>query len=277
MTDASPGDRRPTPAQVAANRMNAQRSTGPRTPAGRARSSQNAMKHGIYARTDIAVERGPFAEDPEEVASTLKELVQALAPRDVLEVFRANRIALLQLQERRVDGCESALLQEEPGLAKQRMQLADEVIEDVRDHVAVWNAARFGDATTQEAQEGDEPPWELMAVWLRGSLERKVHVRGLWDEEHEPTDNTQWRRAFERIARHSYPSPDDMAAFLCVHRDREFAESELRAHGARRRAAMASLSTLEECNRMRARITHELMRQWAMYELLRSREIPTEE
>ena len=34
-------------AQMEANRRNAQHSTGPRTSAGRSRSSQNALKHGF--------------------------------------------------------------------------------------------------------------------------------------------------------------------------------------------------------------------------------------
>jgi hypothetical protein len=37
-------------AQVLANRSNAQKSTGPRTPEGKAVVSQNAVKHGLLAR-----------------------------------------------------------------------------------------------------------------------------------------------------------------------------------------------------------------------------------
>ena len=40
-------------AQLAANRANAQKSTGPRTEEGKAASSQNAVKHGLYAYTDV--------------------------------------------------------------------------------------------------------------------------------------------------------------------------------------------------------------------------------
>lgn len=40
-----------TPAQIAANRRNALKSTGPRTAAGKARSRMNALKHGLRAAT----------------------------------------------------------------------------------------------------------------------------------------------------------------------------------------------------------------------------------
>lgn len=40
-----------TEKQIAANRRNATRSTGPRTAAGKQRSSQNSLKHGLTAHT----------------------------------------------------------------------------------------------------------------------------------------------------------------------------------------------------------------------------------
>src|SRR6185312_15677742 len=39
-----------TPAQIAANRRNARKSTGPVTEAGKAAASQNALRHGLTAR-----------------------------------------------------------------------------------------------------------------------------------------------------------------------------------------------------------------------------------
>lgn len=40
-----------TDSQIEANRRNFRRSTGPRTDAGKARSSANATRHGILAKT----------------------------------------------------------------------------------------------------------------------------------------------------------------------------------------------------------------------------------
>jgi len=53
-----------SPARLAANTTNAQHSTGPRTPEGQARSSQNARTHGLTARDLIVApnEREEFEE-----------------------------------------------------------------------------------------------------------------------------------------------------------------------------------------------------------------------
>jgi hypothetical protein len=76
-----------TPAQAAANLANAQQSTGPRTEAGKAASSRNALKHGLTAKTVLLpgedeaaylkMCEGMFATFA-PVATPEKELVQLL-------------------------------------------------------------------------------------------------------------------------------------------------------------------------------------------------------
>ncbi len=48
-----------TPRQVEANRLNARKSTGPRTAAGKDRSRMNAVTHGLSARTLILPDEDP--------------------------------------------------------------------------------------------------------------------------------------------------------------------------------------------------------------------------
>lgn len=43
----------PSPAQYAANRLNAEKSRGATSPEGKARSSMNALRHGLTARVVV--------------------------------------------------------------------------------------------------------------------------------------------------------------------------------------------------------------------------------
>lgn len=69
-----------TPAQIAANRANAQLSTGPQTEAGRAASSQNAASHLLTSKTRVAL---PGEEDA--FASHLEGYLQRYQPADAPE------------------------------------------------------------------------------------------------------------------------------------------------------------------------------------------------
>src|ERR1035441_4419506 len=81
-----------SPDQLAANRANAANSSGPRTPEGKLRSSQNARKHGFTAST-FAVVR---LEDLNEVANLREDLVNLYHPVNSQELFALERVALAQ-------------------------------------------------------------------------------------------------------------------------------------------------------------------------------------
>jgi len=71
-----------TPAQIIANQQNAQSSTGPRTPEGKARVSQNAIKHGLTSKHLI------IREDEQEEFAALQDLLLAeLAPQGAIETI----------------------------------------------------------------------------------------------------------------------------------------------------------------------------------------------
>jgi len=69
-----------SPAQLAANAANAQHSTGPRTPEGQARSSQNARTHGLTAR-DLVI----APDEREEFEELLNDYQASVQPQDAAQ------------------------------------------------------------------------------------------------------------------------------------------------------------------------------------------------
>jgi hypothetical protein len=85
-------------AQMLANRINAQKSTGPRTPEGKATVAQNAVKHGLLAQR--AVIRG---EDPAEFELYRDQMLGDLAPAGAVEVMLAERVVSMSWRLRRAE------------------------------------------------------------------------------------------------------------------------------------------------------------------------------
>jgi hypothetical protein len=81
-----------SPKRLAANRANAAKSTGPRTPVGKAHSSQNARKH-IFTGSTFAVVR---LEDLQEIARLRDDLIAVYQPVNSQELFALERVALAQ-------------------------------------------------------------------------------------------------------------------------------------------------------------------------------------
>jgi hypothetical protein len=93
-----------TPAQIEANCHNAARSTGPRTAGGKARSSRNALRHGL--RSELPVLPG---EDPRGWEEHRAGILRSLAPAGPLEAELAGRVALSLWRLRRVAVYETAV------------------------------------------------------------------------------------------------------------------------------------------------------------------------
>jgi hypothetical protein len=85
-------------AQIAANRRNAAKSTGPRTTEGKAAVSQNALKHGLLARD--AVIKG---EDPGQFEFYRDRMLGELAPVGMMESVLAERAVGLSWRLRRAE------------------------------------------------------------------------------------------------------------------------------------------------------------------------------
>jgi hypothetical protein len=94
-----------TQKQIEANRLNAQRSTGPRTPEGRAKSSQNALRYGLTAAQIIV--RG---ESENDFLAYYAKRYAVLDPRDFVEEGLAERIITCEWRLRRAYRAEAGLM-----------------------------------------------------------------------------------------------------------------------------------------------------------------------
>jgi hypothetical protein len=91
--------------QLAANRANAALSTGPRTPEGKARSSQNARKHGFTASNFGILAMA----DLDEIERLKQDLIAAHQPANNQELFALEQIAIAQQSLRRAARMEAGL------------------------------------------------------------------------------------------------------------------------------------------------------------------------
>ncbi len=95
-------------ARAAASRQNGAKSGGPMTPEGKARSAQNALKHGMRAQQHLVLPE----EDAAEFAALEAALLEELAPVGALQAVLARRVAVAAWRLARADRIEAELFEE---------------------------------------------------------------------------------------------------------------------------------------------------------------------
>ena len=156
------------------NRRNSQRSTGPRTQAGKEKVRFNGLKHGMTARSTVLP-----GEDPARFEAACRQLHDDLAPRDPLEAILVDRIAVATWQANRDDQVararreaelEHQALEQAGAQNRQVIALGQLLLEDLSQPMPSRPAARAG---------GAEHPAQLVALlestipgcdWLLGRL-----------------------------------------------------------------------------------------------------------
>jgi len=98
-----------TPAKSTANRKNALRSTGPRTPEGKAVAARNALRHGLLSR-EVLVPN----ESQEDLEAFGARLRAELCPVGELEALLVDRIVSSAWRLRRVLAVEAGLFSPPP-------------------------------------------------------------------------------------------------------------------------------------------------------------------
>jgi len=91
--------------QIAANRRNSRRSTGPKTEAGKKKSSRNALKHGLLSTSFLLP-----SEDPKEFAEFAAAMRDELGPAGTFESFFVDQIISACWRLRRAALIEAGIL-----------------------------------------------------------------------------------------------------------------------------------------------------------------------
>ena len=91
--------------RAATNRANSQHSTGPRTEPGKQRSSQNALRHGLTARTAVLP-----TEDPEAYQRHIQQFLDEYHPANATETQLVHELANTSWRLNRIPFLEAELL-----------------------------------------------------------------------------------------------------------------------------------------------------------------------
>ena len=81
-------------AAIAANRANAQRSTGPRTPAGKLKAASNSLKHGLYSMKNF----DNFIADHDDALAVATNFIEQFNPVTPTEVALVHQLIHMQLR-----------------------------------------------------------------------------------------------------------------------------------------------------------------------------------
>jgi len=95
----------PSEKQLKANRKNAQKSTGPKTPEGKAKSAQNATKHGLTATHNVIK-----GESQEEFDAHRQGFLDAFNPQTAVEHFLADHAASLAWRLKRANRIQNEIV-----------------------------------------------------------------------------------------------------------------------------------------------------------------------
>ncbi len=95
-----------TQAQILANRLNSEKSTGPKTPEGKAAVAKNATKHGLFARKDVVI-----SENQAEFDALRDDILIELAPAGTMETILAERIVSLTWRLKRAERMQNEVIE----------------------------------------------------------------------------------------------------------------------------------------------------------------------
>ena len=137
-----------SPAQIAASRRNGARSNGPVTPAGKARASRNALKHGLCAMEHLVLED----EVPADLEDLIAHFTDEVSAATEIEARLARRLAIAFWKGERAERIEVALFDAAPRIRPPHGGFQWEEA----DPLTTFDVRRFNAIRAQQAQLGRE-------------------------------------------------------------------------------------------------------------------------
>lgn len=128
-----------TPAQIEASRRNGARSNGPKTGEGKARSSRNAIKHGLSSNK-IIVLAGESEAAWEEYQT---HFIAKFQPRDFVEERLVIQMAVNQWRLERVWSLQTATVDEESATQEELVEAKYEEWDTALVHACSYNARKL--------------------------------------------------------------------------------------------------------------------------------------
>ena len=155
-----------SPARLAANQLNAQRSTGPKTAEGKAKSRLNAFRHGMAGAGDIAMP----TEDRALVDFRSSALIRELSAPGEVGAFFAHRAAVLSVRIERLAIAE--MVEVETNVQAARVAFDEERAGLVRDLVESLNEPTDPRVALDDLEAVPEGVTALADAWrdLRGQV-----------------------------------------------------------------------------------------------------------
>ena len=244
--------------KIAANRANAQKSCGPNSAEGKARSRQNALKHGLSGSGIVVPE-----EDRGRFEGRLDRWAEEVGAEGDLERYLVSRAALASVRLDRCSRFEVASLDRQRRRARRRCDEGLDRVADVDAHGARLAAdpvaALAGLSRTAAGCDQLLTWW----AWLRADLDGWGHwepknldfARSLLGLPKRPTVASPppvaafWRAALESAAE---PDPRELARFLGLPRGADDRIAE--ALGRRRPPEVARAALIRRIDRIIARL-----------------------
>lgn len=170
------------PTRAAINRANAEHSTGPRSTAGKQRSSLNALRHGLTAHTAVLP-----SEDPAAYATHCRQFMEEHQPANATENHLVQELAEISWRLRRIPLLEADLLARAANPPNEEAAIAFDIVDAHR------LLASLGLHNVRLSRQFQKTLDQLRAIQLD---RQERHCRNLMDaailREHHKQQGTPW-------------------------------------------------------------------------------------